>query len=376
METEILIVGCGLSGAVIAEQLANKYNKKVLIIDKRDHIGGNCYDYIDEKTNIRVNKYGAHLFHTNDEGVWEYINNFSKWIRYEHKVVANIDNRNVSVPVNMETINIICNEHLQTIEETKEWLEKNQIKFENPQNSEEIALSRVGKKLYEKLFLPYTLKQWNKHPKELDSSVLSRIPVKYNNDTRYFTDKYQVIPEKGYTSFFESLLSNPNIKVLLNTSFNDINIKYEQLIFTGPIDSYFKDSGLESLEYRSLRFEEEIILNKGFAQQHMVINTPSSDIPMTRIIEYKHLPYSENINTPHTIIIKEYPSDFGEPYYPVPNDKNQKLYNQYKKLAESIENKNVHMIGRLANYKYFNMDQAIRNALDYIPNIIKKNYLP
>jgi len=376
METEILIVGCGLSGAVIAEQLANKYNKKVLIIDKRDHIGGNCYDYIDEKTNIRVNKYGAHLFHTNDEGVWEYINNFSKWIRYEHKVVANIDNRNVSVPVNMETINIICNEHLQTIEETKEWLEKNQIKFENPQNSEEIALSRVGKKLYEKLFLPYTLKQWNKNPKELDSSVLSRIPVKYNNDTRYFTDKYQVIPEKGYTSFFESLLSNSNIKVLLNTSFNDINIKYEQLIFTGPIDSYFKDSGLESLEYRSLKFEEEIFLNKGFAQQHMVINTPSPDIPMTRIIEYKHLPYSENINNPHTIIIKEYPSDFGEPYYPVPNDKNQKLYNQYKNLAESIQNKNVHMIGRLANYKYFNMDQAIRNALDYIPNIIKKNYLP
>jgi len=156
MKTEILIVGCGLSGAVIAEQLANKYNKKVTIIDKRPHIGGNCYDYIDAQTNIRVNKYGAHLFHTNDEEVWEYINKFSKWIRYDHKVVANIDKRNVSVPVNMETINIICNEHLQTIEQTKEWLEKNQIKFENPKNSEEIALSRVGKQIYEKLFLPYT----------------------------------------------------------------------------------------------------------------------------------------------------------------------------------------------------------------------------
>lgn len=371
MKTDILIVGCGLSGAVIAEQLANKYNKKVLIIDKRPHIGGNCYDYIDAQTNIRVNKYGAHLFHTNDEEVWEYINKFSKWIRYDHKVVANIDNRNVSVPVNMETINIICNENLQTIEETKEWLEKNQIKFENPKNSEEIALSRIGKEIYEKLFLPYTLKQWNKHPKDLDSSVLSRIPVKYDNDTRYFTDKYQVIPEKGYTSFFESLLSNPNIEVLLNTSFDDINIEYDQLIFTGPIDSYFKDSGLEALEYRSLKFEEEIILNKGFAQQYMVINTPSLDIATTRAIEYKHLPYIENINNPHTIIIKEYPSDFGEPYYPVPNNKNQALYNKYKHLAESIQNKNIHMIGRLANYKYFNMDQAIRNALDYIPNIIR-----
>jgi UDP-galactopyranose mutase len=371
MKTEILIVGCGLSGAVIAEQLANKYNKKVTIIDKRPHIGGNCYDYIDAQTNIRVNKYGAHLFHTNDEEVWEYINKFSKWIRYDHKVVANIDKRNVSVPVNMETINIICNEHLQTIEQTKEWLEKNQIKFENPKNSEEIALSRVGRQIYEKLFLPYTLKQWNKHPKDLDSSVLSRIPVKYDNDTRYFTDKYQVIPEKGYTSFFESLLSNPNIEVLLNTSFDNINIEYDQLIFTGPIDSYFKDSGLEALEYRSLKFEEEIILNKGFAQQYMVINTPSLDIATTRAIEYKHLPYIENINNPHTIIIKEYPSDFGEPYYPVPNNKNQALYNKYKHLAESIQNKNIHMIGRLANYKYFNMDQAIRNALDYIPNIIR-----
>jgi UDP-galactopyranose mutase len=371
METEILIVGCGLSGAVIAEQLANKYNKKVVIIDKREHIGGNCYDYIDIKTGIRVNKYGAHLFHTNDEGVWEYINKFSKWIRYDHKVVANIDNRNVSVPVNMETINILCDENLQTTEETKIWLEKNQIKYENPQNSEEIALSRVGRKLYEKLFLPYTLKQWNKPPKDLDSSVLSRIPVKYDNDTRYFSDKYQVIPENGYTSFFESLLNHPNITVILNTKFDDIDIRYQKLIFTGPIDSYFKNSGLDTLEYRSLRFEEEIILNKGFAQQHMVINTPSCDIATTRAIEYKHLPYSENTKTPHTIIIKEYPSDIGEPYYPVPNHKNQMLYNQYKILAESVQNKNVHMIGRLANYKYFNMDQAIRNALDYIPNIIK-----
>lgn len=370
MDTEILIVGCGLSGAVIAEQLASKYNKKILIIDKRDHIGGNCYDYIDIETGIRVNKYGAHLFHTNDEGVWEYINRFSKWIRYDHKVVANINDRHVSVPVNMETINVLCDENLQTVEETKEWLEKNKISCDNPKNSEDIALARVGKKLYEKLFLPYTLKQWNKHPKDLDSSVLSRIPVKYDNDTRYFTDKYQVIPENGYTSFFESLLNHPNITVKLNTSFDNINITYKKLIFTGPIDSYFKNSGLDPLEYRSLHFQEEIIFNKGFVQQYMVVNTPSADVPTTRSIEYKHLPYRKNMSSPHTIVIKEYPSDTGEPYYPVPNYKNQTLYNKYKELAESNTNKNVHMIGRLANYKYFNMDQAIRNALDYIPNII------
>jgi UDP-galactopyranose mutase len=365
MKTEILIVGCGLSGAVIAEQLANKYNKKVTIIDKRPHIGGNCYDYIDAQTNIRVNKYGAHLFHTNDEEVWEYINKFSKWIRYDHKVVANIDKRNVSVPVNMETINIICNEHLQTIEQTKEWLEKNQIKFENPKNSEEIALSRVGRQIYEKLFLPYTLKQWNKHPKDLDSSVLSRIPVKYDNDTRYFTDKYQVIPEKGYTSFFESLLSNPNIEVLLNTSFDDINIEYDQLIFTGPIDSYFSD--LEKLEYRSIDFNIEVIKNIKYYQPNSVVNYPEKDVPYTRIVEYKHF---LNQKSNDTIIVSEKTNDIGEPYYPVPNKKNLDLYEKYKVLAKEEESKNVFFVGRLANYKYFNMDEAISNSLEFFENTI------
>ena len=373
METDILIVGCGLSGVVIAEQLASIHNKKVLIIDKREHVGGNCYDYIDEYTNIRVSKYGAHLFHTNDEDVWNYVNKFSKWVRYDHKVLAHIDNRNVPIPVNMETINILCEENLQTIDDTKEWLNKNQIIYNNPTNSEEIALSRVGNTLYEKIFLPYTLKQWNKHPKELDSSVLSRIPVYYDNNTKYFNDKFQAIPEHGYTIFINNILNHPNITVKLNTSFDDIknNIKYEKLIFTGPIDSYFKDSGLEQLEYRSLTFKEEVYYNKGYYQPSFVINTPSSDVPTTRIIEYKHLPYTNNTTTPHTIIIKEYPSDVGEPYYPVPNQKNLDLYNKYKELADNLENKNIFMIGRLANYKYFNMDQAIRNALDYIPNIMK-----
>jgi UDP-galactopyranose mutase len=372
METDILIVGCGLSGAVIAERLASQYNKKVLIIDKRDHIGGNCYDYIDEKTNIRVSKYGAHLFHTNDEEVWNYINKFSKWIRYEHKVLAKVNERLVPVPVNMETINIVCNENLQNTEETKGWFEKNSIKCENPKNSEEVALSRVGNILYENIFLPYTLKQWNKHPNKLDKSVLSRIPVYYDNNTRYFNDKYQAIPENGYTEFIKNILNHKNITVLVNTSYEDIKdkISYNTLIFTGPIDSYFQDCGLAKLEYRSLIFEKEVFLNKGFYQSSFVINTPSSNTLTTRIIEYKHLPYKENYDNPNTIIIKEYPSDIGEPYYPVPNEYNLNLFNSYKEMADKLESKRIFMIGRLANYKYFNMDQAIRNALDYISKII------
>jgi UDP-galactopyranose mutase len=371
MSYDILVVGCGLTGAVIAQELARVHNKRILIIDKRNHIGGNCYDYVDETTGIRVNKYGAHLFHTNDEGVWTYINQFSKWIRYDHKVVANVDGRNVPVPVNMETINVLCGANLKTKEDVAGWLDTHQVKCENPSNSEEVALSMVGEELFNKIFLPYTIKQWNKHPRELDSSVLSRIPIQHDNDSRYFSDKYQAIPEKGYTGFFESLLNHPNITVQLNTSFEDIAVHSETVVFTGPIDSYFKNSGLEKLEYRSLRFEEHVILNTQFAQQNMVINTPSLDEPTTRTIEYKHLPYPENSKTTHTIVVKEYPSDTGEPYYPVPNRRNQDLYDKYKKLADKMDSK-VHMIGRLANYKYFNMDQAIRNALNHIDEIIER----
>ena len=371
METDILIVGCGLSGVVIAERLASQYNKKVLIIDKRDHVGGNCYDYIDTNTNIRVSKYGAHLFHTNDEEVWEYINKFSKWIRYDHKVLADIDGRYVPIPVNMETINILCEQNLQTVDETKQWLSENQVSCKNPNNSEEIALSRVGKQLYEKVFLPYTIKQWNIHPKELDKSILARIPVYFDNNTKYFNDKFQGIPENGYTEFINSMLNHPNITIKLNTTYDSIKdtIKYEKLIFTGPIDSYFQDSNLGSLEYRSLIFKEEVYNDNRYYQTNFVINTPSLDIPTTRIIEYKHLPYHGNSTNPSTIIVKEYPSDIGEPYYPIPNEKNLNLYSKYKKLADNLENKNIFMIGRLANYKYFNMDQAIRNALDYITKI-------
>jgi UDP-galactopyranose mutase len=360
MNVDVLIIGAGLSGAVMADQFARKLNKKVLVLEKRNHVAGNCYDYIDPETGILVSEYGPHFFHTNNEEVWEYVNRFGQWFRYDARIVSSVNDRVVPVPVNMETINVLCDQNLKTETETEEWLKNVQVPCENPQNSRDIGLSRVGEKLYESMFRPYTKKQWERYPEDLDPSVLSRIPVRTNTDTRYFSDKYQALPEYGYTNFVENILSHPNITVQLNTEFDieTTNIKYKILIYTGPIDSYFKH--LPKLEYRSLRFEKEVIKNYGYFQQNLVVNYPSENVPYTRIVEYKHLPNNESN---HTVIVKEYPSSYGEPYYPVPNEVNKQLYKQYQELAE--KEKNVHMIGRLANYKYFNMDEAIANALNY-----------
>jgi UDP-galactopyranose mutase len=362
-----LIVGCGLSGVVIAERIANELNNKVVIIEKREHIGGNCYDYIDKETNILINKYGAHLFHTNNDTVWKYVNNFDKWIRWEHKVLTFTDNKFVSIPVNISTINELCNENLQNETDVNVWLEKNQVKYDTITNSEEMAKSRIGTQLYEKLIKDYTFKQWEKYPDELDKSVLERIPIRPNFDTRYFSDKYQALPHKGYTHFFEKILDNNNIEVKLNTDYFDHikNNNYDVIIFTGPIDTYF--SNLEKLEYRSIDFNIERIKNMNYFQPSSVVNYPSIDVPYTRIVEYKHF---LNQQSKDTIIVSERTNNIGEPYYPVPNKKNLELYEQYKILAKREEEKNIFFVGRLANYKYFNMDEAIANSLSFFENNI------
>ena len=361
-----LIVGCGLSGATIAERIANCLNEKVIIIDKRKHIGGNCYDYIERNTNIRINKYGAHLFHTNNKEVWDYVNKFSEWVRWEHKVLSKVDDKFVSIPVNITTVNELCGENLQTTDEMNEWLKINQIKYDKIENSEQMAKSRIGEELYNKLVKNYTYKQWNKYPNELDASVLARIPIRNNFDTRYFSDKYQALPKNGYTSFIKNMIKHDNIISLINTSYEDLKKNYpnymkeiKYTIFTGPIDEYFKDSGLEKLEYRSIDFNKCIYKNTNFFQPNSVVNYPNSE-DFTRIVEYKHF---LNQNSPHTIIVTEKTKDNGEPYYPIPNKKNLELYEKYKKLAEKEEKNNVYFLGRLANYKYFNMDAAIENAL-------------
>lgn len=367
-EEEVLIVGAGLSGCVMAERIATVLGRRVLIIDKRDHIGGNCYDFIDEN-GILVNRYGAHLFHTDDRGVWEYINQFATWERWEHKVVGCVDGRLVPIPANITTVNMLCGQHIRDEKEMAEWMEHNtELKREkDARNGRDIAVSRVGEELYKKIFREYTFKQWGKYPEDLRPEVLARIPLRTTFDERYFTDRYQALPIGGYTRFFEKLINSDKIRVELCVDFfkmKDKNdFKGKSIIFTGPIDAYFSSPGRDRLEYRSIRFETEHHKDTKYYQPNSVVNYPQTDVPFTRIVEYKHFLHQ---TSPHTTIVKEFPTDEGEPYYPVLNNRNLALYEMYKRLAtEETTGKGVHFLGRLANYKYFNMDQAIRNALDY-----------
>ncbi|OAQ41769.1 UDP-galactopyranose mutase [Pedobacter psychrophilus] len=363
---DILIIGAGISGAVLAEQYASA-GKRVLIIEKRNHIAGNCFDFYDENE-ILTSKYGAHLFHTNDEGVWNYVNQFADWYTWEHKVVAKVDNHLVPIPVNITTVNTLFNENLSSELEMREWLSNNRISYNSPKNGEEAVLNRVGKVLYDKMFKHYTKKQWDKYPSELHASVLERIPVRDNYDDRYFSDVHQALPKGGYTKMFKNILNHPNITVLLNTDYFEVEGEiggYEKLFYTGPIDRFFTFNAnlTEKLEYRSINFVREEI-DQEFFQQNSVVNYPGNEVEFTRIVEYKHF---GNQQSATTSIVKEYTIDEGEPYYPVPNEQNQEIYAKYKTEADKLLN--VYFVGRLANYKYFNMDQAFRNALNLFKSL-------
>lgn len=362
---DVIIVGAGLSGVVTAERFASQLNKKILIIDSRNHIGGNCYDYYDEKTGILMNKYGAHLFHTNKKNVYDYIRQFGVWDKWEHKVRGLIDGKHLPIPANITTVNSVYGMDIQSEAEMKEWLNREQIKYPLITNGEQMAKSRVGEVLYEKIFKHYTYKQWKKYPEELAPEVLARIPVRTDWEDRYFTDKYQCLPRHGYTKWFNNILERfkDNIDVKLNTNFFDIQHHIHGghiVIYTAPIDAYFADKGLPKLEYRSIHFHKEYHMNKDFYQPYSVVNYPSRDTPYTRCVEYKHF---LNQSSPHTIVVKETTTDKGEPYYPVLNKRNKELYKLYKEMAGA--EKNIHFLGRLASYKYYNMDQAIHNALTY-----------
>lgn len=361
MKTDILIIGAGISGAVLAERYAS-IGKKVLILEKRPHIAGNCFDYIDDN-GILVSKYGAHLFHTQFEDVWTYVNRFSEWYEWEHKVIAKVDGQLVPIPVNITTVNKLFNLNISNEEEMRKWLDENRTPIEIPENGKEAVLDKVGPELYEKMFRHYTKKQWDKYPEELDASVLNRIPVRTNFDDRYFSDKYQALPKGGYTKLFSSILSHPNIHVELNTDYFDVKDEvhgFEKLFYTGPIDRFFefKHSIEDKLEYRSINFVSETV-DQEFFQENSVVNYPGMEVDFTRIIEYKHF---GNQKSDKTTIVKEFTVDTGEPYYPVPNEKNRRIYNRYKEEADKLED--IYFVGRLANYKYFNMDQAFKNALD------------
>ena len=371
---DIVVIGAGISGATLAERYAS-LDKKVLVIEKRDHIGGNCYDFYNQD-GILISKYGAHLFHTNYEDVWEYVNRFADWYFYEHRVLAKVDGQLVPIPVNITTVNKVFGLKLKTEQEMKQWLKKHQLPNQNPKNGEEASLARVGKVLYEKMFKNYTKKQWHKDPSALDASVLNRIPVRTTFDDRYFSDKYQYLPTGGYTKLFEKMLDRPHITVRLNTDYFDVKNElkgYQKLFFTGPIDRFFefKYSLEHQLEYRSLNFVWETH-DQEFYQQNAVINYPSSvDGDFTRIVEYKHFTKQKH---PKTTISKEYSTDYipgeNEPYYPVPNPQNRALYEKYQQEASQLTD--IYFVGRLANYKYFNMDEAFKNALDLFTRLEEK----
>jgi len=357
---DYLIVGAGFAGAVMAERLASCGNK-ILIIDKRDHIGGNTYDYFN-KDGILIHKYGPHIFHTNSREVFDYLGQFTPWRPYEHRVLTSVDGMLVPMPINQNTINTLYGLQLSSME-VDEFLRTKAEKRDRVLNSEDAVVSKVGRELYEKFFRGYTKKQWDLDPSELDASVAARIPVRNNKDNRYFTDTYQAMPLYGYTHMFSNMLSHRNIKIMLNTDYKEIKsyLPYKKMIFTGPIDYYF-DYCFGKLPYRSIDFKFETFDLETY-QSTGTINFPNEHL-YTRVTEFKYLTGQRHLKT---TVVYEYPTWEGDPYYPVPRPENAELYKKYQLLGASL--KNVHFVGRLATYKYYNMDQVVAQALTLFKKI-------
>ena len=354
MKYDYLIVGSGLYGSVLARLLKDS-GKSVLVIDKRDHIGGNVYT--EEKEGINVHKYGAHIFHTNNKEVWNFINKYISFNDYRHTVLANYKDEIYNLPFNMNTFKKMWN--IDTPEEAKSIIDSQKQGITSPSNLEEQCISMVGTDIYEKLVKGYTEKQWGRDCKDLPSFIIKRLPVRYEYNNDYFNATYQGIPIGGYTKLISNLLEGIEVKLNYNFLDHKQDIEYDKLIYTGPIDEFF-DYSLGHLEYRSVRFETEI-LDQEYYQSNSVINYTDKDIPYTRIIEHK---YFEGSKSPKTIITKEYPSEWQigqEPYYPVNDTKNTNLYNKYKELANSYPN--IIFGGRLGQYKYFDMDGVIEEAI-------------
>ncbi len=361
---DYLIVGAGFAGSVIAERLANGSGKKVLVIDKRSHIAGNAYDYYDNN-GILVHKYGPHIFHTNSCEIWNYLSRFTAWRPYEHRVQVSVDGLLLPMPINLDTINELYGLHLSSFE-CADFFAKIAEPCAEIRTSEDVVISKVGKELYEKFFRNYTRKQWGLDPSELDASVIARVPIRTNRDNRYFTDTYQAMPLHGYTRMFENILDHPNIKIMLNTDYREVEniLPYREIIFTGPIDEFFNYQ-FGKLPYRSLDFHLETH-NMPFFQPAPVINYPNEH-SYTRVTEFKYLTGQTHEKT---TVVYEYPTDNGDPYYPVPRSENREIYQKYQTLAQSTDG--VYFVGRLATYKYFNMDQVVGQALTLYAKLADK----
>jgi UDP-galactopyranose mutase len=352
---DYLIVGAGFAGSVLAERLASQQDARILIVDKRPHIAGNAFDHYDDE-GILVHRYGPHIFHCNSAEIFEYLSMFTEWRPYQHRVLASVDGQLVPIPINLDTINRLYGLQL-TSAELPAWLQGVAEQRQQIVTSEDAVVSKVGRDLYQKFFRGYTRKQWGLDPSELDAQVTARIPTRTNRDDRYFTDTFQAMPRHGYTRMFERMLSHPNISVMLNTDYRQIvdTIPYREMIYTGPIDAFF-DYCYGALPYRSLEFRFETHPVHEF-QPVGTVNYPN-DYAYTRVTEFKHLTGQKH---DRTTVVYEFPKAEGDPYYPIPRPANQELYKQYACLAE--RNNDVHFVGRLATYQYYNMDQVIAQAL-------------
>lgn len=366
MTYDYLVVGAGLFGGVIAERIAKELGRKVLVIDKRPHIGGNCYSLFDESTGIEYHQYGTHIFHTSSSKVWEYITMFTEFNGYHHQVLTTYQNRVYQMPINLETINGFYNMSL-TPQQAREFIAQEIAKehYLNPANLEEVAVSSIGRPLYEAFIKGYTIKQWDKDPKELPATIISRLPIRYNYCEDYFVDsRWQGIPLEGYTKIFERMYSSENIHVELNCDYfenrDSFKVK-EKVIYTGPIDRYF-DFAFGKLEWRSLEFEKKVFEFEDF-QGTSVMNSADISVPYTRSHEYRHLHPERDYTRDKTLVFYENSvRNDKEPYYPVNTIQNEEILTKYKHMGQ--KEKNLVLGGRLGDYAYYDMDKTILAALN------------
>jgi UDP-galactopyranose mutase len=364
---DYLVVGAGFAGSILAERLAAGSRKKVLVIDKRPHVAGNAFDHKDA-AGVLIHRYGPHIFHTNSQEIVSYLSRFTRWRPYEHRVLACLGGVHVPMPINRTTVNTLYGLNLQTEEEVEAFFASRAEPVETIRTSEDVVVSKIGRELYEHFFRGYTRKQWGLDPSELDKSVTARVPTRTNTDDRYFTDSFQCMPADGYTRMFENILDHDNIELMLGVDFEDMrnDVVYDQLIYTGPVDEYF-DHRYGPLPYRSLEFRHET-LDQAWFQPVGTVNYPSEDVPYTRISEYKHLTGQAHAKTSITY---EFPRAEGDPYYPVPRPENQALYKKYEALA--LQTPDVTFVGRLATYRYYNMDQVAGQALATYRKILERD---
>lgn len=352
---DVLVVGAGYAGSVIAERLANDAGKRVLLVERRSHVGGNAYDCLNGD-GILIHQYGPHIFHTNSEDVFGYLSRFTKWRPYEHRVKAMVRGKLLPMPINLDTINELYGLSLGS-DELEGFFAERAEAVSAVRTSEDVVVSKIGRELYELFFRGYTRKQWGLDPSQLDASVTARIPIRYDRDDRYFGDRFQAMPLNGYTRMFENMLDHPNITIALNSDFRDVrnDVSAELTVFTGPVDEFFEHV-YGPLPYRSLRFEHRTLEMEQY-QPVATVNYPN-DNAYTRITEYKHLTGQRH---PKTSVTFEYAQSQGDPYYPIPRPENAALYARYKALADKTPD--VYFAGRLGTYRYYNMDQVVAQAL-------------